>query len=128
MTAKLCIIEDDEGIQDILKIILKKAGYQIEMLSHGTTIMEDHYSMPDLFLIDKQLPGPDGLVICKHLKQDETTASIPVVMMSAYPNIAEFSALAGADAFIEKPFRVEDLLSTIKKHVRQPVPVPAANS
>jgi DNA-binding response OmpR family regulator len=126
MVAKLCIIEDDEGIQDVLKIILKKAGYQIDVLPDGNSIMEDHYSTPDLFLIDKQLPGPDGVVICRHLKQDEATASIPVVMMSAYPNIAEFSALAGADAFIEKPFKVENLLSTIKKHLPQPVPVLAS--
>ncbi len=119
MAQIICIIEDDEGIQDVLKIILNRAGYETEIFFNGKAIFEDNYTTPDLFLIDKQLSGEDGLTICKHLKGDRDTKSIPVVLMSAYPNIKEFSILAGANDCIEKPFKVETLLSTIKKHIQE---------
>lgn len=117
MEPKICVIEDDEGIQDVLKIILKKAGYQATVFGNGEAIMENRYKTPDLFLLDKQLPGIDGLAICKHLKDDSSTSSIPVIMMSAYPNLRELAIMARADDFIEKPFTIESLLATIKKHM-----------
>ncbi|HEV8283332.1 MAG TPA: response regulator [Chitinophagaceae bacterium] len=122
MGFSICIIEDDEGIQDVLKIILKRAGYETNIFSDGKAIFENNYTIPDLFLIDKQLAGADGLSICKHLKNDRDTKEIPVVMMSAYPNIRELSILAGANDFIEKPFKVETLLSTIREHIQNHVP------
>lgn len=117
MGFKICIVEDDEGIQDVLNIILKRAGYERDIFSDGRAIMEDNYSTPDLFLIDKQLPGADGLAICRHLKDKRTTFAIPVIVMSAYPNVRELSVSAGANDFIEKPFKIELLLATIKKYL-----------
>jgi DNA-binding response OmpR family regulator len=121
MGARICIIEDDDGIQDVLKIILKKAGYETDIFSDGIAIMENRYSAPDLFLIDKQLPGTEGLTLCQHLKDDGNTASIPVIMMSAHANVRESSVLAGANDFIEKPFRIAHLLGTIRKHLPRQV-------
>jgi DNA-binding response OmpR family regulator len=122
MALTICIIEDDEGIQDVLKIILNRAGYETEIFSDGKAIFEDKYIIPDLFLIDKQLSGTDGLTICKHLKDDRDTKAIPIIMMSAYPNIKDFSILAGANDCIEKPFKVETLLATIRKHTQEKIP------
>jgi len=121
MATKICIIEDDEGIQDVLNIILKRAGYETMVFSDGRSILEGNYSTPDLFLVDKQLPVADGSVICRHLKKGRTTSLIPVIMMSAYPNVQEYSVLAGANDFIEKPFKIEALLATIKKHLNAPI-------
>ncbi|HEY1869405.1 MAG TPA: response regulator [Chitinophagaceae bacterium] len=116
MEQVICIIEDDESIQDVLSIILKRAGYKIEMYSDGTAFFQRDCTLPDLFLIDKQLPGIDGLTICKHLKENSPTSMIPVVMMSAFPGAKELSLSAGADNFIEKPFQLDKLLSTIKHY------------
>ena len=126
MGSKICIIEDDEGIQDVIKIILRRAGYEADIFSDGKAIMENHYLLPDLFLIDKQLPGTDGLTICRHLKDDRNTKDIPIIMMSAYPNVREFSVVAGADDFIEKPFKIETLLGIIRKYlsIREEMLVP----
>jgi DNA-binding response OmpR family regulator len=121
MGLTICIIEDDEGIQDVLKIILNRAGYETEIFPDGKAIFEGAYTFPDLFLIDKQLSGTDGLAICSYLKDDKETKSIPVIMMSAYPNIKEFSMLAGANDFLEKPFKTEALLATIKSHIQDRV-------
>ncbi|HEY0434818.1 MAG TPA: response regulator [Chitinophagaceae bacterium] len=115
MMYRICIVEDDEGIQDVLTIILQRSGYDICVFAEGTTVMQPGFHMPDLFLIDKQLPDTDGLDICRFLKTSPLTANIPVVMMSAYPNARQLCQDAGADAFIEKPFQLEHLLSTVKR-------------
>ncbi len=115
MVQRICIIEDDEGIQDVLTIILQRSGYDICVFAEGTTVMRPGFQMPDLFLIDKQLPDTDGLHVCRFLKQSPLTAHIPVVMMSAYPNARQLSRDAGADDFIEKPFQLDHLLATVKR-------------
>jgi CheY-like chemotaxis protein len=122
MAPRICIVEDDESIQDVLRIILKRAGYETTVYASGIPIMEHAYLIPDVFLIDKQLPGVDGLTLCKHLKDDDETKAIPVIMMSAYPNVGDLSILAGADDFIEKPFRINGLLGTINKYVKHAIP------
>jgi DNA-binding response OmpR family regulator len=121
MAQRICIIEDDESIQDVLNIILKRAGYETNIFSNGKAIIENHYTTPHLFLLDKQLSGIDGIGICRHLKNNRNTKGIPVILMSAFPDIEELSIVAGADGFIEKPFQVETLLSTIRKHLQTPV-------
>jgi CheY-like chemotaxis protein len=121
MGVKICIIEDDEGIQDVLRIILKKAGYETTTFSDGRAIMENDYTTPDLFLVDKQLPVIDGLTICSHLRDNNSTRKVPVIIMSAYPNMRELAVLAGANDFIEKPFKVENLLDMIGKYIPQHV-------
>ncbi len=121
MAQRICIAEDDEGIQDVLRIILKRAGYETDIFSNGKTIMENNYTVPHLFLLDKQLSDIDGIVICQYLKNNRHTKGIPVIMMSAFPDIKELSIIAGANDFIEKPFHVETLLSTIRKHIQTPV-------
>ncbi|TMI94271.1 MAG: response regulator [Bacteroidetes bacterium] len=118
MAQTICVIEDDESIQDVLRIILKRAGYETTIFPDGSAIFENNYGTPDLFLIDKQLPGADGLTICSYLKNSKRTKEIPVVMMSAYPNVEQLSILAGANGFIEKPFEVKTLVSTIQTHVQ----------
>jgi DNA-binding response OmpR family regulator len=119
MTQRICIIEDDEGIRDVLKIILNKAGYETDAFSDGDAIMKNSYTTPDLFLLDKQLTGnEDGVSICRYLKNNNETKEIPVIMMSAFPNTKELSISAFADDFIEKPFMMEGLLAVIKKHIQ----------
>ena len=122
MQKKILVVEDDDSIQDILMIILRKAGFTVNILANGKPIIEGNYDLPDLFLIDKQLSGVDGISLCRLLKKNSNTKKIPVIMMSAYPNIGELSMAAGADGFIEKPFEVEKLLASINKQIRERQP------
>lgn len=112
-------MEDDEGIQDVLRIILQNAGYEIEMFADGGPILQNDYPLPDLYLLDKQLPGFDGLILCEFLKLSPRTKNIPVVMMSAYPGIKELALNAGANDFIEKPFTITALLQVIHSLIGQ---------
>lgn len=111
---RILIVEDDPGIQDIFSIIFSRAGYEAEIKSGGEDLLTNDFSLPDVFLIDKQLAGTSGLDICRHLKGQFNTRDIPLIMISASPDIETLSQQAGADAYIEKPFNIDRLLSLVR--------------
>ena len=118
MTKKTILVTDDDpGIQDVFKIILEKAGYEVIVNGNGNAILQDNYETPHIFLLDEQLSGVDGLDICKHLKSKEETKHIPVIMVSATPGLAPLAESAGADAWLEKPFHLKDLLAIVARYV-----------
>ena len=117
MRKRIVVIDDDPGLQDIFKIILERAGYEVEILTNVGCIQKNQYKLPDLFVLDKQLSGFDGLNICRFLKQQKSTSQIPVIMISANPGIKALSAKAGADDAIEKPFEISYLLQMIRKYI-----------
>jgi DNA-binding response OmpR family regulator len=94
--------------------MLEKAGYEVEIISNGNRILKNQYTIPHLFILDKQLSGVDGLYICRFLKQQERTSRIPVIMISANPGIKGMAASAGADDVIEKPFAKRDFIKTVE--------------
>lgn len=113
MKKKIIIADDDPGIQDIFRIIFEKAGYVTTIFSNGLNLLRNNYELPDIFLLDKQLSGFDGLEICRYLKSRTETKFIPVIMISATPGIRELAKEAGADDFLEKPFIMTQLLNKI---------------
>src|SRR5687768_16654523 len=113
---KIFIIEDDEMVQEMLKMIFEKAGYEIEISPDGQSIYKERDYWPDLFLLDKQLVGYDGLEICKYLKSKTKTRRIPVIMLSATPGIEPLAFDAGADDFMEKPFNTSILIEKVSKY------------
>lgn len=118
MKQKILIADDDESIRDIFNIILAKAGYDIEIKEDANEIFKNNFKIPDLFLIDKLLSGVDGLDVCRHLKNNPATINIPVVMVSASPDIGAMAIKAGADDFVEKPFELTHLLKVIERNIR----------
>jgi DNA-binding response OmpR family regulator len=117
MKKKILIADDDEGIRDIINIVFTNAGYSVEAKSDGADLLIDNYTIPDLFLIDKQLSSWDGLKICQHLKTSTKTKNIPVIMVSATPDIEQTSLLAGADGYIEKPFNIAEIIEKVGTHI-----------
>ncbi len=118
MKKKILITDDDPGVQDVFKIIFEKAGYDVKIISEGRSIIENNFDKPDLFLLDKQLSGMDGLQICTYLKSQKSTRDIPVIMISATPGIGKMAREAGADDFVAKPFQLKDLLNVVAKWVK----------
>lgn len=117
MKRHIIIADDDPGIQDIFRLIFKRAGYNITLYSDGDSLMYNDFEIPDAFILDKQLSGIDGLDVCRFLKRQEITRSIPVIMLSANPHIGQLAKEAGADDFLEKPFKLKDLLEMINKYL-----------
>lgn len=117
MKKKILITDDDEGVQDIFKLIFERAGYDVCVQGSALSILENNYVRPDLFLLDRQLSGQDGLKVCRFLKSNNKTKDIPVIIVSATPGIASMAKEAGADDFIEKPFQMKDLLKVVARWI-----------
>lgn len=115
---KIFIIEDDESVQEIMKLIFTKAGYEIEISPDGKSVVAGRNNWPDLFLLDKHLLGNDGIEICKFLKSHDATRKIPVIMLSATPGIEPLAREAGADDFLEKPFNSASLMHKVQEYLK----------
>lgn len=111
---RILITDDDLGILEVLQIIFEHAGYEVDLIPDAKKLLDQEFRIPDLFILDKQLSGYDGLDICKFLKKQESSKSIPIVMISATPNLEVRAREAGANFFIEKPFDVQTLLETVE--------------
>ncbi len=116
-TKKIMIADDDPGIVDAVEIILDFEGYQVSSTVNGATILDMKTEFPDLLLLDIWMSGFDGRDICRKLKNDDTTKSIPIIMISASRDIERSAFDAGADDFLAKPFEIDDLLGKIRKHL-----------
>ena len=111
----IVIVDDDPGIQDAIRMILEHTGYGITVFSNGDRLLSGDFDVPDLFILDKQLPGVDGLDICRHLKSSEKTRQIPVLILSASPHVARMAESAAADGFLEKPFQMKVIRKVVEK-------------
>ena len=102
--AQILIVEDEEDILDVLKYNLHKAGFQTLEAPNGETARKlIREETPDLILLDLMLPGINGLDLCKILKKDEATKSIPIVMLTAKSSEADIVAglEMGAEDYVE---------------------------
>lgn len=114
---KIFFVEDDSDIQEIVQIVFGKNGYEVVSFYSGIDFINSMYYEADLIVLDKQLPKMDGLEICKNLKRDNRTKSIPVIIVSACPNIAALAKEAGAEACLEKPFQMKELREIVNRHL-----------
>jgi len=117
MKKKIIVIDDDASVREIFGIILERAGYDLQLIGDANEILKKNFRLPDLFLLDKLLSGHDGLDICRFLKTQKETKNIPVVMVSASPDIGTLSQKAGAEDYLEKPFEISLLLNVIERNV-----------
>lgn len=118
MKKKIMIAEDDPALLDVLLLVFKRAGYEATGYLNGSALLKEALEQPDIFLIDKQLSGIDGLDICRYLKKSVGYSQVPVIVFSASPGIEPLVKQAGGDAFIEKPFSNNDLLDLVAKLVK----------
>jgi len=117
MKKTVILVEDDESIRDVINIILERAGYDVICYEDGQKLINGISNIPDIFLIDRQLSGIDGIDLCRHLKEQPSTASVPVIILSATPGLENLAKNAGAIAFIEKPFSMSRLMEMIESHL-----------
>lgn len=114
MKKNILIIDDDKDVLSVLEDILVYAGFNVKGISQtdGLEAVMDDFK-PDLLLMDYKLRGADGGELCHHIKLNSRTAHLPVIIISAYPNINELTKNCGCDAVIEKPFDLSDLISCV---------------
>ena len=112
--AFILVLDDDRDICMMIKMVLEYYGYDAMESDNEESAKEIMSSnRVDLIIMDMLLSGADGTDICKRLKQNENTSSIPVLMFSAHPTARESCLAAGADDFISKPFEMNDMIDKI---------------
>ncbi|RZJ77579.1 PleD family two-component system response regulator [Pedobacter sp. Leaf250] len=121
MGKSVFVLEDDEGIRDVIILLLEEENYDVK----GFASVEDFNLnaknlQPDLFLLDVMLPDGSGMDVCGVLKKSENTKNIPVLMMSAHAKIAEINKSCNAQGFIAKPFDIYDLLKKVDSQLNLP--------
>ena len=80
---RILVVEDDDDILQLFKYNLAKEGYTATVVASGEEALKAvKLGVPDLILLDLRLPGIDGLKVCRLLKRDERTGSIPIIMLT----------------------------------------------
>lgn len=117
MAKKILVIDDDADILDAIKLILEFEGYTVEpvLQKHGDLMRLVTADPPQLILMDVLLSGNDGRQLTRRLKSDTVTKSIPVILISAHPNVRRSSLESGADEFLAKPFDMDKLLDLVSR-------------
>lgn len=118
MRRKILVVEDDPDQLEAIRGNLKNAGFAIGTASNGVdALIKTRSVLPDLIVLDLMLPQLNGLDICRTLREDSATASIPVIMLtgmnSHLTRLAGFEA--GINAFLTKPYHPEELLSKVEE-------------
>lgn len=114
MGKQIILLEDDPGVREVIELILDLEGYQVTSFENVEGFMNrTSAGQPDLFILDVMLPDGSGIEVCGELKA--IGGQIPVLMMSAHAKAEEISRSCIADAFIAKPFDLNNLLTTVEK-------------
>jgi DNA-binding response OmpR family regulator len=116
---RILVIDDDTAILEAFELMLRFAGYEVDVSTkNGPVVFKKiRQKPPDLIILDILLSGSDGRTIAKHLKAEVTTKHIPIIMVSAHPNMAKSALESGADEFISKPFEIDDILERVEKYL-----------
>jgi DNA-binding response OmpR family regulator len=116
---KILIVEDDAAIQDIFRIIFETYGFAVECIDNGKELRERTSNWPDAIILDKQLPGLDGVTVCQHLKSQASSKNIPVILITASSEVEKSAKLAGADYFFEKPFDMKTIVAKVNQLIEK---------
>ena len=119
---KIAVIEDEADILEVIDYNLSKEGFDVCSALNG----EEGLALvkkegPDLVLLDLMLPGLDGIEICRTLKADYSTRSIPIIMVTAKGEESDIvlGLGMGADDYVVKPFRPRELMARIRSVLRR---------
>src|SRR5687767_6697622 len=118
MKQKILVVDDEPDAVELLEVNLKAAGYDVVRANDGEEALKKaRMTLPDLIVLDLMLPEVDGMEVCKILRRDQKTSSIPVVMVTA--KAAEIDRVLGlelgADDYVTKPFSPRELVLRVKR-------------
>ncbi len=118
----ILVVEDEKNILELVKYNLEQEGYKVIFAHSGDQGLElAKKQIPDLLILDLMLPEIDGIEICKILKQNSKTASIPIIMLTAKTQEADrvLGLELGADDYVTKPFSPRELVARVKAVLRR---------
>ena len=114
---RILIIDDDEDILEIFNLIFQNEGYNVVLSNNGDAAENIFEIGPDLVILDVRIVGSvkNGGEICSDLKEKFKDARLPVILISAEHDVRRIASECGADAYLNKPFDLAHLLTTVKE-------------
>lgn len=129
MRPSVLVIEDSASVRRLIDVCLRPIGAEIRSAEDGLLGLEAAWSsVPDVIVLDIGLPGLDGWGVLSRLRADDRTSEVQVLVLTAHaqPEMADRAAADGADAFMTKPFRPDDLRETIESLINVAQTAPTA--
>ena len=119
MAANILVVDDDEGIRELLRLHLSAAGYTVQVaedaISAGYMVLR---APPDLIISDVNMPHMDGFELIAALKADKSVPKIPVIFLTSMEEGDHRGKELGAVGYLTKPVRADRLLNLVAQHVQ----------
>src|ERR1043166_9441679 len=122
MSRKILVVEDNADLLDLFRLNFKEEGYAIATATTGIEAVKKTRSLlPDLVVLDVVLPELDGFAVCEILRNDPTTASIPIIIVTGLPGqMSRMAGLeSGATEFVTKPVSPQMLVSRVQEVLKR---------
>ncbi len=119
MALRILVIDDDTALAEMIGLVLEADGFDVQLCEDGSQALAAfHDGRPDLILLDLMLPGLDGIQVCRLIRAE---SDVPIIMLTAKsdtPDVVE-GLEAGADDYVAKPFKPQELVARIKTRLRR---------
>lgn len=131
MPKKILAADDDKTILRLVKMHLEKQGYTVTTANNGRDALQAAITAPpDLMVLDVEMPEMTGLEVLTKLRENPTTAELPVIMLTGRDTDTDVYTgwQTGANVYLTKPFRPEELIKFARQALEAtdaPIPVPA---
>ena len=120
--AKVLVVEDERDVAELIRFNLAREGYEVVVTHTGADALKQvRDSRPDIILLDIMVPQLNGWEVCRRLKQDATTGTIPVIMVTGRVEEGDkvLGFEMGADDYVTKPFSPRELVARVRAVVRR---------
>src|ERR1043165_8109658 len=125
MKPKILVVDDEPDALELIQYNLKAAGYDVVTAADGEEALKKaRAAQPALVILDVMLPEVDGLEVCKTLRREPATATVPIIMLTAKAaeNDRVLGLELGADDYVTKPFSPRELVLRVKAMLRRRTP------
>jgi DNA-binding response OmpR family regulator len=119
---KIMVVDDDKDATALFEEVLHAEGYEAIILNESAKAVQlAKKEKPALFVLDLMMPEPDGFKLCRLLRQEPEFKSTPIIIVTALNDTdSRIVAIgAGANDYLTKPFRLDELYTSIKDHLNE---------